>query len=372
MAGRRIYLVGSAGYPYYGDELIAAGWLRYLAATEPDAEVWVDCPQPGGASLLLGHLHPKVRFTDTLFRVCWAAPSEDPAEVVGFADRAARTPGFGVPHRAAGIDLLHTADVVHVVGGGYVNEIWPRHLGLLAAAGAVRDAHGARAFATGHGLLPRAADEDVLARAMSGLEVVDTRDEQSAALVPAEQRRHTGDDGLLALDAEAYDRRETPSTMMCLQSDLLDGDPEQLASSALETAKAWGLRGDKVGYVETIPGQDRVVFDLIAAELPGMRFYPFTEVWREGLPARRGQRWLTTRYAVHLAAAAVGAWGVAFVAKKGYNDVEHESLVAAGSRWSVATAGEVAPAAHGEAGFGGRAEELRRTKRALADELYAR
>src|SRR5690606_37165662 len=72
------YLVGPAGHPNYGDEIITAGWLEYLADTAPDAEVWVDTHSPGPAQVLLGDLHPRVRFTDTLWRLCWEAPSDDP------------------------------------------------------------------------------------------------------------------------------------------------------------------------------------------------------------------------------------------------------------------------------------------------------
>lgn len=75
------YLVGPAGHPNYGDEIITAGWLKYLAETAPDATVWVDAHSPGPAQVLLGDLHPRVRFTDTLWRLCWAAPSDDPWQV---------------------------------------------------------------------------------------------------------------------------------------------------------------------------------------------------------------------------------------------------------------------------------------------------
>ncbi|WP_410631146.1 hypothetical protein [Amycolatopsis sp. cmx-4-83] len=45
---RRVhYLVGPSGHPNFGDELIAATWLRYLAGTEPDADVWLDTHSPG-------------------------------------------------------------------------------------------------------------------------------------------------------------------------------------------------------------------------------------------------------------------------------------------------------------------------------------
>jgi hypothetical protein len=372
MAGRRIYLVGSSGYPYYGDEAVAAAWLRHLAATEPDAEVYLDCPNPGGAQLFLGDLHPNVRFVDTLFRITSAAPSDDPEQVAEFAAQAARQPGFGYAHRAAGIELLHTVDVLHVIGGGYLASIWPRHLGVLAAGQTLAAEHGKRVAMTGTSLLPNTASGELLDRLTAGYSVIDLRDAQSKALFSAENVTDSGDDSLLGIDGgQVFDERESVSTMISLQSDLVD-DVEALATSAVETAKAWGLRPDRIGYVEAIPGQDYVVFEMIESQLPGMRFYPFTEVWREGLPARRGQRWITTREALHLAAAATGAWGVAFPARPGYDDVVHRDLIEKGSRWVMGTPGEAAPEAHGEAGFGSALAGLVEAKRAVAQRVYAR
>lgn len=372
MAGRRIYLVGSSGYPYYGDESIAAAWLRYLAATEPDAEVYLDCPNPGGAQLFLADLHPRVRFVDTLFRISWAAPSEEAEEVVEFASRATRQPGFGYAHRAAGIELLLTADVFHVIGGGYVNSIWPRHVTFLAAGQVLCAEHGKQVAMTGQGLLPNAASGDLLDRLTAGYAVVDVRDARSRGLLSGDSVTDTGDDALLGLGADRYDQRDSVSTMMCLQSDLVEGDLDALVTSAAATAQEWGLRPDKIGYVEAIPGQDRVVFDRLESQLPGMRFYPFTEVWREGLPARRGQRWITTRESLHLAAAAAGAWGVAFPIRPGYDDLTHQDLLDKGSRWVIGTPGEPAPAPRGEPGFGPELDGLVAAKQAVARRVYGR
>lgn len=370
MAGRRIYLVGSSGYPCYEDEAVAAAWLRHLAATEPDAEIYLDCPNPGGAQLFLAGLHPNVRFVDTLFRISWAAPSEEPEEVTQFVAQAVRQPGFGYAHRAAGIELLQTADIVHVIGGGYLSAIWPRHLGILAAGQVLATELGKQVAMTGVGLLPNVASTEILDRVTEGYAAVDVRDEQSRVLFSSASATATGED--LLLGERAYDPRDSVSTMMCLQSDLVEGGVEALAKSAIETAKAWGLRPDKIGYIEAIPGEDRVVFEMLESELPGMRFYPFTEVWREGLPARRGQRWITTRASLHLAAAAAGAWGVAFPVRPGYDDVAHQDLVDRGSRWVIGTPGEAAPATHGDAGFGSALGGLVEAKQAVAQRIYGR
>jgi len=371
MAGRRIYLVSSAGYPNYGDELVTAQWLRYLAKREPDAEVWLDSPNPGGASLLLADQHPDVRFTDTVFRIAWAAPSEDVDEVAQFAAEAVRRPGV-VPHRAMGVDLLHTVDVFHVLGGGYVNTIWPRHIAVLAAGGALAEDRGISAAASGLGLTPWAQSAELLDRLTAGFSLFDVCDAASKALLSGGNASETGDDTLLDIDNHLFDQRDSRSLMLSFQSDLVDEGVEALAESALQTVKAWNVDSGKIGYVEGIPGQDRVVFELLEPSLPDMRFYPFTEVWRDGLPARRGQRWLTTRFHHHLVAAAAGAWGVAFPVKPGYSDVKHESLISRGSRWAVAKPGEPAGQTHGEAGFGPALAPLVSAKQAVAERIYER
>lgn len=372
MTRRLIYLVGSAGYPHYGDDRVAAAWLRHLAATEPDADVYLDCPNPGGAQLYLGDLHPRVRFVDTAFRIALAGPADDVEEIAGFGAQAARQPGFGYAHRAVGVELFQRADVFHVIGGSYVNAIWPHHLAVLAMGATLATEHGVRVAATGQSLVPTDASAELLTRLTGDYTLVDVRDPESAALVDHDRLRETGDDLLLACDDGDFDGRDSPSTMMCLQSDLVDGEVEALATTALETAKAWGLKPERVGYVEAIPGQDRVVFEMIESELPGIRFYPFAEIWREGIPARRGQRWLTTRPSMHVVAAAAGAWGVAVPVKAGYDDVAHRDLVARGSRWAIGTPGEVAPEMHGEKGFGTALEGLLEAKKGLVEEIYAR
>jgi len=148
-----IYLVAASGHPNYGDELIAATWLKRLARLLPGSDVWVDCSNPGSSAVLLGDLHPRVRFTDTFWRLCWEAPSQEPWEVATFVQRAIKDPGVA-PRWLAGIELAAQMDIVHVVGGGFINVLWPRHVGLLAASVAAAGRSGGRAVMTGQSLWP--------------------------------------------------------------------------------------------------------------------------------------------------------------------------------------------------------------------------
>ncbi|MFI0450826.1 hypothetical protein [Actinomadura sp. 6N118] len=79
-------------------------WLRYLAETDPETEVWLDYPSPGPAAALLGDIHPRARFTDTFGRLCWEAPGDDPWEVTRWVRQAVHSPSMAV-RWVAGVEV---------------------------------------------------------------------------------------------------------------------------------------------------------------------------------------------------------------------------------------------------------------------------
>jgi hypothetical protein len=337
---RRIHLVTSAGFPNYGDELITALWLRRLAECAPDAEVWVDTHSPGLSSVLLDGLHPKARFVDTLWRLCWAAPSEQPWEVAAWVDQAVSDVGRA-PRWALATEQLRTADLVHIIGGGYLHGEWPRHVGLLSGALAASRVSGARTVLTGQGLAPASVDSAALLAALAGrFDVVDLRDEASEQLLRDGGVGHaklTCDDAFLGLgQLPIPPNGDLPGFMLCAQADMLSVDRSSLARLVLDTLRAWHVRPDNLGVVEGIPGIDREIWAMLEYQLPGARFYPFAEIWREGLPVAAGQTWLSTRFHPHLMAAAAGASGAAIPVSPGSYSTKHRSLINQGSRWTVA------------------------------------
>ena len=370
------YLVSTAGFPNFGDELILLGWLRYLADVAPDATVWVDTHSPGPTQMLLGDAHPRVRFTDTLWRLCWEAPSEDPWEVASWVQHAVQNPGLA-PRWHQGIMLLHRLDVVHVVGGGYANAIWPKHIGLLAgAAAAARHSQG-RAAMTGHGLTPAADGTAPLLRALADrFEIVDVRDSESARLLGIAPGV---DDAFLALGrdkfvapTEVWPDVEPPEVMLCLQSDMGDRNLGRVAGATLSMLRDWRVPPERVCVVEGIPRVDREVYALFEHELPGARFYSFAEVWERGLPVSSQQTWISTRFHVHMAAAAAGANGVALAVSPDYYTTKHRSLIELGSGWSLLDDLDAVPPRPSGGGFPpSTIERLRQEKLELAKAVYS-
>lgn len=367
----KLYLVATTGHPNYGDELIAATWLKHLARIAPDAEVWMDCPNPGPSEVLLGHLHPNVRFTDTFWRLCWEAPSDEPWAVSSFVQHAMNNPGMA-PRWLAGIELAAKADLVHVIGGGFINDIWPRHVGLLAASVAAVHRSGGRAAMTGQGLIPISEEARPLVRNLAAqFDVVDVRDEPSAELLrPASRITTTGDDMFFGIHPDLYTTEDLRDVMICLQSDMLDISVPALAGFLLDTLREWNIRPDQVGIVEGIPRVDREVFALVEHDLPGARFYPFSEIIETGLPAAEGQWWLSSRFHMHLMAAAAGAQGVAVSVNSNYYTNKHQALIERGSGWSL-TEGLQIPEAPHDGGFQRKTlQKLQEEKIKLAWSIY--
>ncbi|HVQ18162.1 MAG TPA: polysaccharide pyruvyl transferase family protein, partial [Actinomycetes bacterium] len=328
--GAVIYLIGTAGHPNYGDELITATWLRYLAEELPDAEVWLDTPRPGQAAVLLGGLHPGLRTVDTLYHACWNAPRRDPDETLEFGAQVVEDPGL-IPREATGVEDLARVDLVHILGGGYINRLWPDYLALVGAARAVGNKYGAGVALTGAGLTPLVEGSDVaMSKLLADFDVVDVRDEPSEAAFASNvpQLTMSGDDALLGLDnPKVFGTEGATPTMLCLQSDLLEVPLEVLADYVVRTLRSWGVDQDPVTLVECLPPSDTKVVALLQPHLPQLDVLPFSALWRAGFPAAPGQRWLSTRFHPHLLAAAAGAWGVALPISQSYYRTKHDSLI---------------------------------------------
>lgn len=336
-----LYLVASGGNPNYGDELIVAAWLRFLARVRPNAAVWLDCPQPGTASALFTGIHPGFRATNTLWRACADAPDQSAQGVwehVSNVVALGGTPMYGV-----GLMVLGQADSIHLLGGGYVNGVWPDHVGLVAGMMAARKLSGCRLAGSGLGLMPLPENAEVLAKSFADFSAVGVRDERSADFLGLA----TGlDDVFLGLfqelrrsvDSERVQSR-AKDVMLCIQSDMTDESTFSRLGDKLRVVVESALaEGQSVGYVEAIPGSDRRMFDALEGLIPEENFIPFTQVWNEGLPVHRGQHWYTSRFHPHMVAASAGAKGVAIGILDDYYDIKHRSLLDLGTGWAYAPA----------------------------------
>ncbi|MGW0534414.1 polysaccharide pyruvyl transferase family protein [Streptomyces sp. NPDC003032] len=361
------YLVSPAGVPNFGDELIAATWLRQLGQNAPDADVVLDCVNPRQVHPSLLGLHPRLRLTDTLWQVCLRNWDEGALAAAGVAQWAVANPEQTMD-LAEGMQLLLTADVIHLLGGGYINDIWPAYFGLLAGVAAAAERSGARAALTGQGLYPAAdGTADLLAELVGSFEVFDVRDQPSAQLV-GPRATLTGDDAFLGGAGRLRDGA-LPEVMVSVQSLLSEVEDGRLLDAIRRGIDAWGVT--EVGLLECAPGQDADILALAERVLPVVvRRFSVAEVLADGFPAAPGQTWISTRFHPHLVAAAGGASGVALSVHADYYGTKHRSLADAGSRWHLLDGWELPERPTAQGFSPADLDRLRTAKEQLAARIY--
>ncbi|MEQ7735132.1 hypothetical protein ABQG64_01900, partial [Escherichia coli] len=234
---------------------MAASWLRFLARVRPDATVWLDCPQPGTASALFAGIHPGFHATNTLWRACAEAPDQSAHGVWEHVSNVV-TRG-GTPMYDVGLMALGQADTIHLLGGGYVNGVWPDHVGLVAGMAAAQELNGCRLAGSGIGLMPLPDNADQLAKTFGDFSGLSVRDDASAEFLGLQ----TGlDDVFLGILHELRRSAESPrvqsrakDVMLCIQSDMTDEETFARLTQKLRIVVESSIgKGLSVGYVEAI------------------------------------------------------------------------------------------------------------------------
>lgn len=350
-----LYLISMASFPNYGDELIARRWLEYLARHRPQDEVWLDTRHPGTANALFGNLHPKLRVTDSVFRAVEDSLTGSRRSVEEIVT------DLGTPLYDAPLLALREARSLHLLGGGFINSVWPENDLIVRAMRAASAVSGAQLIATGQGLAPFGAER------LHGFDHVSVRD------VPSAERLGIapGVDDAYLVESPPFRERSGPTELvLCVQSDAIEeGAFEQLLSYVRRTAEQLEIPRERTRYVEALPGGDYAGYDRLRDLVAEDGFIPFTMLWRGDFTPAAHQIWVTTRFHHHLVASLHGARGVALNAKPGYYDVKHNSLVSAGSQWRVSD-GDDHPATLGELAEPSGLDQVTQQKVAEAHRLY--
>lgn len=364
-----VYLIAAAGQPNFGDEFITRSWLDWLAAHHPQREVWLDCMEPGRAAHLFRDTHPRLRTTNTLWQT---AHSGAPDDIAANAERMQRlVTGLGSPKADLGLRDLRTMRSLHLLGGGYMNTLWPNNLAILAAMATVKREFGIPIYATGQGLLPYDDDSRAVVaehfRHFDHAEARDTRSAEAFAVRPGT------DDAFLAFVNERplYAPPEAlPEKMVLIQGDMFEDEQHDDLARLVSVFIDAPASPDDIGFAEAIPPDDALFAQRHVDG--GAQMFPFMRMWEEGFPARAGQEWLTSRFHFHLLAAAAGARGTVVNARPGYYDVKHDLLRELGTGWNTQSdlvAADVAEPTV-SASFPEIAARLGQQKSRLAHQLY--
>lgn len=331
----RIYLVSAAGFPNYGDEFITLVWLKFLAKSHPEAQVWVDCLNPGHAQLLFSQVHPNVHFVNTLWQLIKDVnkKEKDPQRATNYISYLLKNDTETKEY--LGIELLKTVDSLHFLGGGYVNTVWRDHYLLLQLASAFKKLNpDLRLFGTGLGLYP--IDQHALPFVKKSLKTFDSlsvRDEASAKIagIPLGY-----DDAFLGLGDEFFDDRPADSArvFISLQQDVI-GRNEAAIPKIAEMLISSGVEPDEpIQIFEALPPDDNWSVERFTESWFGeVSLLPFYQIWDKGFPRISNGVWASSRFHMHLLAASQGMRGIGLVFDNRYYQNKHRSLFDLKTGW---------------------------------------
>lgn len=347
-----IYLYTTAGIPNFGDELIAAHWLRYLSPQS----VIVDCSGPQRARETLGAINSNAKFVRAIGKFSSAIAKTNPRGTFWDHARAGRK-CFSGPSADALKNLLSGVSRFHMVGGGYISTKWPHSGALLGVALAIRETLGISVAGTGLGMTPISEPDDLplLRDIVAAFDLLELRD----------------------IDGFSYLQRWAPVEHVVFGIDdsflypvtLRSGPPAVHVSS----------HGDGIGvdtFLEHIgpkqpgdifywrchPQRDLYMEGLLKAQFPRMQTLDHTELLACNHVAP-GDFMVAHRFHPHLIAARAGAKGI-YLSKSPYYDTKHGSVVALGS--GFASTGDP-----GTNTLMGRETALHTQKKDIADRIYA-
>lgn len=349
-----IYLISTAGYPNYGDEFLLGSWLHFIEKSFPNANVWVDCHSPGNAAAIFSNRFPSVRFTDFVWRVAMECPEDSSFGSINYGIGSwsvYRDKWSRFQHAS---DILLNSDIIHIIGAGFINQIWPKN---LAIPGVVRAApykkSSKRIIMTGAGLLPlESSSSPLLSLVLQGFDHIDLRDYQSAELLKStgvidlNKLTVTGDDSFMIKMPKNEDwanslGNDFKRVVLCLQGDFWDEiDTHFVFTSLIEEIKKAFSPDIPIEYYEFIPGVDARFYENFKKSFSSVRFIGFSEIMSKGLNIQGDSFVITSRYHMHLISARHSARGLWINCKPGYYDIKHRSLVESGSRWKEFIPGE--------------------------------
>jgi hypothetical protein len=379
MTKKPIYLFVQAGVPNYGDELIPVLWLDYLTHKFPDRHIFVDALNPGNATNLFGWKYPNVHFVDTLHSMV----NELTRRGIGFFDSDPIIDDWLATGRVgkydSGLKLLQQAEVIHFVGGGYMNTAFREFRGrlkavLIASRMKVRNPD-LKLIATGLGLTPfddkHAAKLNTIIPQFDYFEV---RDDESALAVQAQ----AGLDDMFMTFSDTFSEngwgvkfnKDVPRVNILLQRDLQNGEALQRVVEQIKTYVTENYSPQEpLSIVEGLAPNDGWAVQAFS-DLPNpVQFYSVSDVIEEGFPAAPESVWLTTRFHFHMIGASLGAKGTFINTGGAYYDVKHGSLVRLGTGWhNYALTGDMTVSV--DDAFPEKARAFGNQKYALAERLY--
>lgn len=344
---KRVMLIGGAGWPNYGDELILDAWKRYLLDNDIASHVYFFEGMASIARELHNENAPKTKlyFNGDLEKISASNDSDDFWEnvLLGYRffsdDNKAQSKNYN-------FSFLKKCDVIHLHGGGYLTRFWPRKAFVLGFAAAASKKYGIKLVATGIGFgpAPDVPDDisDTLSEVFEQFEFFELRDKDGFAFLKHYFEKANFikgiDDSFLRPIETMYISDNGGSKRLYLS--FLKNSVRQVPDHVWRQLKHYveedGI--DEVCLLESSPEQDVRVLELIEDRLKlPIKMISVYSLLKGDVTISNDDKVICCRYHAHLLFARANCAGFysTIGQNPGYYDVKHNSVVDMGSGLSL-------------------------------------
>ena len=150
-----IYMIGGAGAPNYGDELIVRSWLEYLSEECQSEKLWVESHNLTVSSFLNSESNAFAQFINPLRTIARDKRG------LGFWEQLSRGWSYGSSSThdheklySLTINVIKSCRLIHIVGGGYIHTNSEGSGFLVGVAAGLSKRFRIPLYGTGLGLMP--------------------------------------------------------------------------------------------------------------------------------------------------------------------------------------------------------------------------
>ncbi|MDH4541725.1 polysaccharide pyruvyl transferase family protein [Sulfitobacter faviae] len=339
MSWRILYGFGGCGN--FGDDYMLDRWISYYGDNRADLSLCVVRPDrwlesfysaSSNFSLETGFHEIFRRAVETLRGV-----TEDHIEHNILAGKKAALDILSSEeHRGRLLEL----EAIQFFGGGYWNKRYAEPWGMAALLSEISFALNVPLIATGVGVTPvlqknRQSVDEIISR----FDLIEVRDiesyEEFSRKYPCSNIVFGSDDTFITpVRVEGSPENTETSINICVQSNLAgDESHDRILNRILKFIDGYEGTFD-IKYLQFHDGPDQVFFKKLEAALGiDIRVYTKTDMLRNGLPIKKNDVCISTRFHLHLLAARVGAKGAYVATGDDYYSVKHKSVCDLGSDW---------------------------------------
>lgn len=338
--GIKISLVGGAGLLNYGDEVILDSWINYIykKISDPLITIYINNINESNKFYKKKN-NNKIDITDNLSKIAWGYGKD-----LDFFNQVKRGFSFlknnGIKkYKNNNIEKILDSDVIHLHGGGYLNDYWPCNGFMLGVIAAIHKSYGIPIYGTGLGLGPfnciwNNEEIEFLLEVISQFVFIETRDIYSFRLLHNKincKNIYYGLDDCYISPIDKFIKHNYRSSKTLFISFIENDFDKGNYNDLLEKIKNNSNYFSNICFLESSSNSDMFLFKKIKKELPNLEFITINDVFKTGIRVSYEDFIITHRFHHHFLFARSGVNGMYISPSSEYYDVKHGSIIELGS-----------------------------------------